>query len=132
MKQYIAGFLDADGSVSMTPKGQISVQFYNADIDILKSIQNLYGGQLKTRESEDKNHNTAYVLVCKYNRAYNLLKDVCSYMIHNKKKRRASLIVKYYKEYTPRNGKYTPELLKKKKWLIKEVKGILMRGEGAY
>jgi hypothetical protein len=132
MKQYIAGFLDADGSVSLSPKGQISVEFYNCDIDLLKMIQKLYPGFIKTRESTNKKHNVSHTLIIKNSLALRLLEDVSPFMIHKKKKQRANLLVKYYKQYTPRNGKYTPELLEKKNWLIKEVKGIVMRGEGAY
>jgi len=53
-------------------------------------------------------------------------------MLHSKKAHRAKLIVEHYKASTPRNGKYTPELIEKKKWLVEEVMGMTMRGAGAY
>ena len=58
--------------------------------------------------------------------------EVVPCMLHSKKKKRAELIVKYYKQYTPRNGKYTQELIKKKISFNEQVMGIQMRGAGAY
>ena len=132
MKQYIAGFLDADGTIGMAQSGHINVDFWNADVEILKRIKKLYGGTILTKKSDNPNHNTSYRLSLVYDKALNILKDVYPYMIHNKKRTRAELILKYYKKYTPRNGYYTPELKKKKDWLISEVKGIIMSGQGAY
>lgn len=139
MKEYVAGFLDADGSVTLHSKTSKhswqrapQVDFYNADFDLLMSIQKKYGGKIKTQTFENKNWNTSYNLVLQSNSALDLLVDVLPYMRHKKKKRRAELIVKHYKHCTPRNGKYTPELIKKKEWLNNEVMSIQMRGAGAY
>lgn len=132
MKQYIAGFLDADGTIGMSPNGVVNVEFYNADIKILQSIQKVYGGRIKTRKPLKKEHNVSHTLNLVYDKAYKLIEDVSPFMIHGKKKARADLIIKYYKKYTPRNGKYTPDLLEKKKWLVDKVKSVLMRGQGAY
>ena len=132
MKEYIAGFLDADGTVYMKTNGSIGVQFFNADLSILQEIAKHYKGLIKTRKGKAENHNISHSLVIRYDGALRLLTDVAPYMLHKKKKARAELIVQYYKQYTPRNGYYTPELKERKQWLIKEVKGIVMRGKGAY
>ena len=132
MKQYIAGFLDADGTIGMNSKGVVSVEFYNADKTILEKIQKHYGGRLVTRLSKKKEHNTSYTLRFSYNGAYNLIVDIQPYMLHKKKSQRAELIVKHYKAYTPRNGKYSPELREQKDWLIGQIRDITMRGAGAY
>ncbi|MDO5517739.1 MAG: hypothetical protein Q4F66_09290 [Clostridium sp.] len=41
-------------------------------------------------------------------------------MIIEVKKKRAEMILKYYKDLTPRNGPYTPELLEAKRQFYEE------------
>ena len=137
---YTAGFLDADGSVSLKkdrsnhPDHLRSpcVEFYNCDIGILEKIQERWGGRISNKNPGKENHNISYELRLGGNAAYKLLEDVSTYMIHQKKAKRAKLIVEHYKNCTPRNGKYTPDQIEKKKWLVEEVMGITMRGAGAY
>jgi len=138
-KSYIAGFLDADGSIALSKKTSKhpwqrspEVSFYNADKNILETISKKYGGKVKVRTFANENHNISYELRITSGQTLKLLEDVFPYMLHGKKKKRAELILKYYKECTPRNGKYTSELIKKKEWLNEQVQGIQMRGLGAY
>ena len=139
IEAYTAGFLDADGSVSLakvrsgedwlrTPE----VSFYNCDKTILEEIQARWGGGIKENKPTSKNHNISYHLTVGGNACLSLLESVLPHMRHSKKKRRASLIVEHYKDCTPRNGKYTADQIEKKKWLAEEVMGITMRGEGAW
>lgn len=137
---YTAGFLDADGSVSLSKDRKDhpdylrcpAVEFYNCDKGILEKIQTRWGGRISSKTPRNENWNVSYELRLRGNAAYNLLTDVAPYMLHSKKGLRASLIVEHYKACTPRNGKYTPEQIEKKKWLVAEIMGITMRGAGAY
>lgn len=137
---YTAGFIDADGSVSLRKdRSRIQdylrtpcVEFFNCDESILKSIQERWGGRIKARIPKNQNHNVSYELRITGNDAYDFLKDVSPYMRHQKKRHRARMIVEHYKDCTPRNGKYSPEQIEKKKWLVEEVMGTIMRGTGAY
>ena len=138
-ESYVAGFLDADGSVSLGKdrKGEEYsrrplVTFYNCDTNILNKIQERWGGRVKARLPQNQNSNISYELELNAMESLTLLTEVEPYMLHGKKKKRASLIVEHYKDCTPRNGKYTPEQLEKKKWLIEQVMGTIMRGPGAY
>lgn len=139
LEVYTAGFLDADGSVSLakaranaTVQRTPEVAFYNCDKGILDAIAERWGGNIGTRKPKNPNHNVSYELRVGGNKALKLLDDVAPHMLHSKKGRRAKLIVEHYKDCTPRNGKYTPEQMEKKKWLIEEVMGMTMRGKGAY
>ena len=139
MKEYVAGFLDADGSVTLhkaTSKHSYQrrpcVSFFNADIDILKAIQREYGGNIKQTTFKEANRNDSFELILHTNNTLKLLEDVYPFMKHKKKKTRAGLILKYYKKYTPRNGRYTEDLIRKKQWLNDQVMSIIMRGAGAY
>lgn len=136
---YTAGFLDADGSVSLSSAGKGNnwmrspcVEFYNCDTNILDRIQERWGGRIGAKKSKNPKHNTSYELRLFGDSALKLLEEVVPYMLHLKKSKRAKLIVEHYKNCTPRNGKYTPEQIEKKKWLAEEVMGTIMRGEGAY
>ena len=136
---YTAGFLDADGSVSLSKSRKNfdwlrspTVEFYNCDISILETIQQKWGGKIDARNPKKENWNISYELRLGGDAALRLLEDVAPYMLHKKKVKRAKLIVEHYKSCTPRNGKYTPDQIEKKKWLVEEVMGIVMRGEGAY
>jgi hypothetical protein len=139
LEVYTAGFLDADGSVSLakhktgaewmrTP----TVEFYNCDKGILDKISERWGGNIGSKKPNTPNSNVSYELRIGGNKALKLLDDVAPHMLHSKKGRRARLIVEHYRNCTPRNGKYTPEQIEKKKWLTEEVMGIVMRGKGAY
>ena len=139
LEAYVAGFLDADGSVSLAKSRAESdwlrrpdVTFYNADIGILEKIQERWGGKIHARTYKNENWNTSYEMRLNATQSLQLLKDVVPYMLHGKKRKRAELIVEHYEKNTPRNGKYTPEQIEKKKWLAEEVMGMTMRGEGAY
>jgi len=137
---YTAGFLDADGSVSLRKDRSNQpeyfrapcVEFYNCDKQILEIIQQKWGGRIGSRIPSKENWNISYELRLGGNDALKLLEDVSPYMIHSKKSYRAKLIVEHYKSCTPRNGKYTPDQIEKKKWLFEEVMGTTMRGLGAY
>lgn len=137
---YTAGFLDADGSVSLRKdrSNQLDhfrtpcVEFYNCDKGILEKIQERWGGRIGSKNPSKENHNVSYELRLGGDAAYNLLKDVTPHMLHTKKSYRAKLIIEHYKSCTPRNGKYTPDQIEKKKWLVEEVMGTIMRGLGAY
>jgi hypothetical protein len=138
-ESYVAGFLDADGSVSLGKdrKGEEYsrrplVTFYNCDTNILNKIQERWGGRIKARLPQNQNSNVSYELELNAMESLSLLTDVVPYMLHEKKKKRASLIVEHYKDCTPRNGKYTTDQMEKKKWLVEQVMGTIMRGPGAY
>ena len=50
----------------------------------------------------------------KYNDAIKLIEDIYPYLIIPTKKKRAQLILTRYKDVTPRNGRYSEEMLKDK------------------
>lgn len=131
---YVAGFIDADGSISLAAKGSADkfrtpcVEFYNNDITILEKIKGYYGGRIETRKAQKDTHADSYKLMLTGNQALTLISEVWEKMNHLKKKTRAYLINKHYRNCTPRNGKYTDEQLAKKQWLENEVMSIQMRG----
>lgn len=89
---YTAGFLDADGSVSLRKdRAQVDylrspcVEFYNCDKSILEKIQQRWGGKIKARIPKKENWNMSYELRLGGDVAIELLTDVAPYMLHVKK-----------------------------------------------
>lgn len=131
-KAYLAAFIDADGSVTMRKEGKFrvpQVELFNADINILNKIQESFGGKIHCRKAKKEHWQDSYELRFNCSETLIVIENCLPYMLHTKKKQRATLINKYYKKNTPRNGKYTEEQLANKKWLEDNVMSIQMRGK---
>ncbi|MDU1312807.1 MAG: LAGLIDADG family homing endonuclease [Clostridium septicum] len=120
-KSYIAGIIDGEGSIMLEkihknnyPSPVISVT--STTIELLEYLKATIGfGKItkKTNYNIEK-HKNCYTFVVNYNNAINLLKDVYPYLIIKSKKLRAKMIIEEYKNLTPRNSRYSEELLKEK------------------
>lgn len=123
---YITGFFDADGSVTLVCRNKgrqksPQISFHNNDLDILISIQffifknlNIKGHISKKRKMKE-NHGQQYDLkYSDFNKCIKIIENIKS--IHEKKIKRFKLI-KDLKKLTPRNGKYTEDILDKRKQL---------------
>lgn len=117
---YIAGFVDADGSIGLDKmnKGKFRapcVNVTNTDKGILEWIQGYFGGTLTPKKTYEDFHTPSYCLNLRYDNAIGLLEWIIVYMKHPKKVKRAKHILDQYKSVTSRNGKYTVEELEEKK-----------------
>ena len=65
-----------------------------------------------------------YSFVLRRNDAISLLLDIQPYLVIDVKIKRAELILKKYKSLTPRNGRYTEEMLVEKEEFYNEFMGI--------
>lgn len=120
--EYISGFFDADGSISLMANGRgknktIQISFHNNELDILKDIQLYFDkldlkGFISIKPAKKETHSDSYELKYVYNKALEVAKLLKS--SHPKKLHRINTCLKYYKKVTPRNGKYSNELLRKK------------------
>lgn len=115
--QYISGFFDADGSITLV-KEKSSYQFKNPKIDFtnveLSTLQEIQKyildnigikGSISTKPPRKENHKISYALSYSYNGALEVIKMINSF--HPKKKHRISVCLKYYKQVVPRNGKHS-------------------------
>lgn len=123
---YITGFFDADGSVTLATRSKgrqksPQISFHNNDLTILIGIQsfifatlNIKGHISKKKKVKD-HHGQSYDLkYWDFNKCIKIIENIKS--IHEKKTKRFSLI-KEIKKLTPRNGKYTENILSKRKQL---------------
>lgn len=120
-KAYIAGIIDGEGSIMLQkfhnneyPSPCVSIA--STTLELLNWIKSVVGkGVIKQKKNYDTvNHRDCYSYVLKYNDALQLLKEIYPYLIINSKKKRTELILTKYKSLTPRNGRYSAELLQEK------------------
>ncbi|MEW9094356.1 MAG: LAGLIDADG family homing endonuclease [Clostridiaceae bacterium] len=118
---YIAGIIDGEGSIMLLkfhsnqlPSPCLSIS--STSLDLLNWIKNtLNCGIIKLKKNYNSNlHKDSYTYTLKYNDVIELLEQIYPYLILEKKIQRAKLIVNEYKKVTPRNGRYSKEMLKAK------------------
>ena len=114
--EYVSGFFDADGSISISKASKkskyksIKIDFYNNEISILKGIMAYLQGvgiksYISTRQPIKDTHKTSYTLSVQGSYARALCELLKSN--HPKKVHRINCISKYWGIVTIRNGKYS-------------------------
>ena len=121
-KAYIAGFIDADGSISILKDRNCYkpiVTISNCDKAVLEYIKGLVdSGSISTKKPRKINHRVSYSLAIVYNKALELLNICLPYL--RTKLPQAQAVLKW-KTVVKINGKYTIEELNTRNSLIKEV-----------
>ena len=120
-KSYIAGIIDGEGSI-MLQKFHINeypapcVSIASTTLSLLTWMKNIIGsGKIITKKNYNPDkHQNCYSYIVKYDNAIKLLEDIYPYLIIPSKKKRAELILTKYKLVTPRNGRYTEDMIEKK------------------
>lgn len=120
-KAYIAGIVDGEGSIMLQkfhsneyPSPCVSIA--STTYELLDWIKCVIGkGTIKQKKNYNSSkHKDCYSYILKYDDAIQLIKEIYPYLIINAKRRRSELILNNYKDLTPRNGRYSDELLKAK------------------
>ena len=120
-KAYIAGIIDGEGSIMLTRfhKNEYHspcVSISSTDMELLEWIKNTtkMGRIINKKNYNEEKYLDSYTYRVIYDNAIKLLKQIEPYLIINRKKLRAKHIIDNYKNVTPRNGKYSNEMKKKK------------------
>jgi len=129
-KAYIAGIVDGEGTVTLMKhhKNETPIPFLsiaNNNLELLKWIKSLLGGNICSRAKRLPHHNKSYVLNIRHDRALRVLNEIKRYLMI--KRPQAELITARYKSVTHRAGKYTPELLAEKNKLVAEIRRLNQR-----
>jgi len=92
------------------------VSISSTDMELLERIRNLtkMGKIISKKNYNKEKHLDSYTYRVIYDDAIKLLEVIEPYLVIQKKKLRAKFILENYKSVTPRNGKYTEEMKKKK------------------
>lgn len=114
--EYISGFFDADGSITMCKNNRdnifrsIKIDFTNTEKDILIKIKKYLNSiditcTITTKSISKENHNISFTLSIQGNQnCIKFCKLVSSK--HPKKLHRINTVLKYHDKVTKRNGKY--------------------------
>lgn len=130
-KAYIAGIIDGEGSIMLLkfhynqfPSPCISIS--STTIELLQWIKDVTKiGTIKAKKNYNiEKHADSFTYTIKYNDAINLLVQIEPYLVIKSKKKRAKLIIEKYKDVTPRNGKYSDDMLKLKENFYQEFMGL--------
>lgn len=126
-KSYIAGIIDGEGSIMLIkyhsnefPSPCVSIA--STTMELLEWVKKTVGAGVIIHKKNYKPeiHKECYSYVLKFDAAINLMKDIYPYLIIKVKKKRAKLIIDKYKSVTPRNGRYSDEMLILKEQFYKE------------
>jgi hypothetical protein len=126
---YIAGLIDGEGTITLTRKHknenrQLCISISSTEIALLDFVLFATGVGEITNKRPTKSHHTHSFAYAVYNRqALALLKQTIPFL-KSYKRDRAALILKDYLAVTPRNGKYTVEILANKEIFEKTVLSI--------
>ena len=120
-KSYIAGIIDGEGSIMLQrihknefPSPCVSVA--STSLELLNWLKKTIGkGMIVSKKNYNPEvHKDCYSYVLRRNDAIKLIDEICPYLVIDSKKKRAKLIIEKYKALTPRNGRYTDEMIKAK------------------
>lgn len=126
-KAYIAGIIDGEGSIILQrfhsnehPAPCVSIA--STSMELLIWVKKVVGtGVIVSKKNYQPDiHKDCFSYVLKSNAALSLLEDIAPYLIIDTKVKRAKLILERYKVLTPRNGRYSDELLEMKKLFYDE------------
>lgn len=126
---YIAGIVDGEGTITLTRKHrdehrQLAITISSTERPLLEFIKLTTGVGKITNKRVSKEHHAASYTYAVYNRQALALLSAIHPFLRTYKRVRADLILKHYLRLTPRNGKYSTELLRKKKNFEEEVLGV--------
>jgi hypothetical protein len=120
---YTAGLFDGEGSVSLIrhhknrwPSPQISVA--STDHEVVRWLQFHFGGSVVTKQPRSSTHSVSYDWRLTDRRALTFLQRIRPYLVIQRKIRRIDLLLADYLACTPRNGRYSEDMIKRKEELI--------------
>lgn len=130
-KAYIAGIIDGEGSIMLQrfhtnefPAPCVSIA--STSLELLKWIKETTekGTIISKKNYNPEVHKDCYSYVLRRNDAIYLIKEIYPYLIIDSKRKRAELMLKKYKSLTPRNGRYSLEMLEAKENFYNEFMSI--------
>jgi hypothetical protein len=114
---YIAGLVDGEGTITLTrlhasENRRLVLSISNNDLQLLTFVLSRVGaGKITRKRTYRPQHAPAFAYQLSGRQALSILQSIAAYL-RSYKARRARLALATYLAVTPRNGKYTPQLLK--------------------
>jgi hypothetical protein len=127
---YIAGIIDGEGTISLSRRHksdnrQLVVTISSTERQLLEYIQVAAGaGRITSKKTYSPDHAPGLTYAIDNRQALNLLEQISPYL-KTYKAQRAALVLENYVELTPRNGRYSEELLNKREAFIQQFMNTL-------
>lgn len=126
-KAYLAGIIDGEGSISLVKLNRNKnhspmISIASADKELLEWVQQITGcGRIIAKKNYRPGvHKNTFAINITYYDALRVLQDIEPYLVIERKRKRAKHILENYLSVTPRNGKYSSEMLQRKKEFYRE------------
>ena len=129
---YLAGIIDGEGTITLSRRHagdhrQLVVSVSSTERCILEWILGtVAAGKITGKRTTSPRHSAGYTYAICNRQALDLLAQVVCHL-HSYKRKRADLILRQYLELTPRNGRYTADLLRRRSEFETELLGIKAR-----
>ena len=113
---YIGGLIDGEGTITLTrmhrhENRRLVVSISNNELPMLQFVANSVGtGHISSKRIYSERHAQSFTYQLSSRQALDLIAQIEPHL-RSYKKRRAKLILDQYLALTPRNGKYSEELL---------------------
>lgn len=123
---YMAGIIDGEGTITLTRGSRhdkfrmVVVSVSNTDLSIINFMKTTFGGRTSKRTRRVSHHSDSFAWRIEGRQAISLLEKVSPFLRNEIKVDRAKHILDNYIGLTPRNGKYSIEMLERKKAFEKE------------
>ena len=116
IKAYIAGIIDGEGSIMLNKsrKNEFRVPFVSVSSttpEILDFLKFHCSGTICSHKTYKEHHKPHWSWRISHNTALSLLEQIVNFLLVPEKLFRAKYLLDGYKKVTPRNGKYTTEML---------------------
>lgn len=125
---YVAGIIDGEGTITLSrrrknelPSPYICVSSTNREV--LEWLKTRLGGTICSKKRYRENHKQSYIWYIRLaTKCLTLLNEIEPFLII--KKQQALLLLNNYKNCTPRNGKYSKEVLAEKLRLVDGIRKL--------
>lgn len=122
---YIAGIVDGEGTITLTRRNSnkqrhLILSVSNTELRLLRHIQSVTGvGKITRKRVYSEHHAIGYTYGISNRHALDIIRAIYPYL-QTHKRLRAKLILEQYLKLTPRNGKYTQAMLRRRERFIEK------------
>jgi hypothetical protein len=116
---YIAGLVDGEGTITLSAlhrgeRRRLVVSISNTDRSLLEFVRVVIGaGQITGKRTYSERHAPSFAYRLTNRQALDLVSQIASHLKTYRAKR-AEMAIQRYLALTPRNGKYLPEVLRRR------------------
>ena len=113
---YLAGLIDGEGTITLSrrhsnERRQLVVSIVSTERDIVAWAREIIGaGKVTRKRTSSIRHTPSFTYSISNRQALEVLRQTMPHL-RSYKRRRAELALERYVSLTPRNGKYSPDLL---------------------